>query len=66
MGLELAIAVVGMFFLGRWVDGHWGVDPWGMYVGLSVGITGGFVRFIRRALALGASEDAQEKKEHEG
>ena len=63
MGMELAIAVVGMFFIGRWIDGHWGTEPWGMYAGLFLGVVGGFIRFIRRALALGASEDAQQEKD---
>jgi len=63
MGMELAIAVVGMFFIGRWIDGSWGTGPWGMYVGLCVGVVGGFIRFIQRALALGATEDAQQEKD---
>jgi F0F1-type ATP synthase assembly protein I len=63
MGLELAIAVVGMFFLGRGVDAWLDTGPWGMYIGLGFGVVGGFVRFIRRALALGAAEDALEKHE---
>jgi len=63
MGMELAIAVVGMFFLGRWMDDSWGTAPWGMYGGLCLGVAGGFVRFIRRALALGATEDARQKKD---
>ncbi len=65
MGLELAIAVVGMFFVGRWVDGWLGTGPWGMYGGLCFGVIGGFVRFIRRALALGKSQDAQQEKDED-
>jgi F0F1-type ATP synthase assembly protein I len=57
MGMELAIAVVGMFFLGRWIDAAWETAPWGMFSGLTIGVVGGFVRFIRRALALGRAED---------
>jgi F0F1-type ATP synthase assembly protein I len=63
MGMELALAVVGMFFIGRWLD-HWlGIGPWGMYVGLFIGVVGGMIRFIRRALELGALQDAQQKKD---
>lgn len=54
MGLELAIAVVGMFFIGRWVDAACGWAPWGMYTGLVIGVAGGFIRFIRKALAMGS------------
>jgi F0F1-type ATP synthase assembly protein I len=65
MGLELALAVVGMFFIGQWVDRWLGIEPWGMYGGLFVGVTGGFIRFIRRALELSAREDAQQKKDEQ-
>lgn len=57
MGMELAIAVVGMFFIGRWIDALVGTAPWGMFIGLTMGVVGGFIRFIRRALALGKAED---------
>jgi F0F1-type ATP synthase assembly protein I len=63
MGLELAIAVVGMFFLGKWIDGWLDTQPWGMYIGLCFGVVGGFIHFIRRALELGAKEDAQQEKD---
>jgi F0F1-type ATP synthase assembly protein I len=53
MGMELAFAVVGMFFLGRWLDGLLDIAPWGMYCGLIIGIAGGLIRFIRRAMAMG-------------
>ncbi len=53
MGLELAFAVVGMFFIGRWLDGLLGIAPWGMYGGLVFGVTGGFIRFFMRAIAMG-------------
>jgi F0F1-type ATP synthase assembly protein I len=62
MGMELAIAVVGMFFLGRWADGQWGTEPWGMFVGLGVGVTGGFIRFFRRAVELGNRSTAEDKE----
>lgn len=62
MGMELAFAVVGMFFLGRWLDAVLEIAPWGMYGGLVVGVTGGFIRFFRRAIELGNQRrsDSQE------
>ena len=63
MGLELAFAVGGLFFAGRWIDGWLQTGPWGMYIGLGLGMAGGLTRFIRRALELGAAEDALEKHE---
>jgi F0F1-type ATP synthase assembly protein I len=63
MGMELALAVTGMFFIGRWIDGWLETGPWGMYGGLFIGVVGGMIRFIRRALELGALEDAQQEKD---
>ena len=57
MGMELAFAVVGMFFLGRWIASWLDIAPWGMYSGLVIGVAGGFIRFFRRALAMGSSAD---------
>ena len=62
MGMELAIAVVGMFFIGRWIDASWNSAPWGMFTGLILGVVGGFIRFIRRALAMGAAADEGREK----
>jgi F0F1-type ATP synthase assembly protein I len=64
MGMELAIAVVGMFFIGRWIDGLCGCTPWGMFIGLAIGVVGGFIRFIRRALDLGRAEDDAGRKKN--
>jgi ATP synthase protein I len=71
MGMELAIAVVGMFLIGRWLDSLWGTDPWLMVVGLAIGVTGGFIRFFRKAIDLGKEEDeitadGKKAERHEG
>ena len=66
LGLQLAIAVLVFFFLGRWVDSELGTAPWFMLTGLALGIVGGFLQFFRTALALGKKEDreAEEKRKH--
>jgi F0F1-type ATP synthase assembly protein I len=66
LGLQLAIAVVVFFFLGRWVDSKLGTAPWCMLAGLALGIIGGFVQFFRTAIALGEREDkeAEEERKH--
>jgi F0F1-type ATP synthase assembly protein I len=51
-----------MFFIGRWVDASWNSAPWGMFTGLILGVVGGFIRFIRRALAMGAAATKDGKK----
>jgi len=66
LGLQLAITVVVFFFLGRWLDGKFGTDPWLMLAGLALGITGGLTAFLMKVSALGKEEDretAEMKKE---
>ena len=57
MGMQLAIAVVAFFFLGRWLDGVFGTAPWLMIAGLLLGTVGGFASFFRSALAIGKKEE---------
>jgi len=66
LGLQLAITVVVFFFLGKWLDGKFGTEPWLMLAGLAVGITGGLAGFLMKAVAFGKEEDrdeAERKKE---
>jgi F0F1-type ATP synthase assembly protein I len=68
LGLQLAITVVVFFFLGRWLDGKFGTDPWLMLAGLALGVTGGLAAFLMKAIALGKEEDREteeRKKERE-
>lgn len=46
-GLQMAAAVVLMFFAGRWLDAKFGTDPWLMLAGMVVGAAGGLYAFIR-------------------
>ncbi|MCC6396293.1 MAG: AtpZ/AtpI family protein [Bacteroidetes bacterium] len=59
MGMELAFAVVGMFFIGRWIDSWLDIAPWGMFGGLILGVVGGFIRFFRRAMSMGTGGQAK-------
>jgi ATP synthase protein I len=57
MGIQLALAVVAFFFLGRWLDSLFESAPWLMLAGLAIGIVGGLIQFFRVALMLGKKED---------
>lgn len=57
MGMQLAIAVVAFFFLGRWLDSVFDTAPWLMIVGLLLGTLGGFTSFFRSVLAMGKKEE---------
>ena len=57
VGLELAGAVAGFSLVGYWIDRHYGTNPWGLVVGLVLGIVGGLYNFVREALQ--ATREAQ-------
>jgi F0F1-type ATP synthase assembly protein I len=57
VGLELAGAVAGFALVGYWIDLHYGTNPWGVVVGLVLGIVGGLYNFVREALQ--ATREAQ-------
>jgi F0F1-type ATP synthase assembly protein I len=57
MGMQLAIAVVAFFFLGRWLDSVFDTAPWLMVIGLLIGTVGGFMSFFRSVVAMGKKEE---------
>ena len=61
MGVQLALAVLVCGLVGRWLDGELGTAPWLMIGGLALGILGGFIKFIRMAMALGRRADDEAK-----
>ena len=65
IGMQLAIAVVGFFFLGRWLDDVFGSAPWLMIIGLLLGTVGGFISFFRSAMSMVKKEDQLEHKSNE-
>ena len=46
-GIQLAAAVVLMFFLGRWLDSQFETSPWLMLGGIVFGVGAGLYNFIR-------------------
>ncbi|MBI4534767.1 MAG: AtpZ/AtpI family protein [Ignavibacteriae bacterium] len=57
LGLQLALSVVFFFFVGYWLDGKLGTSPWGSIIGAVVGVTGGLIKFLKDAVALGKKAD---------
>jgi len=51
IGFELAAAVAGFTLVGYWVDRHYQVGPWGVLIGLALGLIGGMYNLIRQSLA---------------
>jgi ATP synthase protein I len=62
LGIQLAVAVIAFFFVGRWLDGIFGTSPWLMIVGLLLGTAGGFLQFFKTAAALGRKQDRRSQK----
>ena len=50
VGLEVAGAAAGCALLGYWIDGRFGTSPWGMVVGVVVGLVGGLYNLVRESL----------------
>jgi F0F1-type ATP synthase assembly protein I len=50
IGLELAGVVAVFTFIGYWIDGRYGSQPWGMIGGLILGFTGGLYNLVKAAL----------------
>ena len=56
IGVELVGAVVGFTLIGYWIDRHFGSSPWGLLIGLGLGLVGGMYNLIRQSLV--ASKEA--------
>jgi F0F1-type ATP synthase assembly protein I len=63
VGLELAGATAGLALAGYWVDGKFGTKPWGILVGVVIGLVGGLYNLIRESLAA-VQEAKEEDAEH--
>jgi ATP synthase protein I len=59
IGLELAGAVAGFALLGYWIDRHFGSKPWGLLIGLGLGMVGGLYNLVKEALA--ATREARDE-----
>ncbi len=62
-GIQLAISVVLMYFVGRWLDMKFETSPWLMIGGMFFGITAGLYHFIKTANDVSKKEFEQKKKQ---
>jgi ATP synthase protein I len=65
MGFQLAAAVLAFFFIGMWLDGKCGTDPWGKIVGIILGTSGGFIKFFATVNQLSKKEEQQKHDPHD-
>jgi len=48
IGMQLAIAAVVFFFLGKWLDDTYQTKPWFSLIGIMFGSIGGFISFFKK------------------
>jgi F0F1-type ATP synthase assembly protein I len=50
VGLELAGAVAGFTLVGYWIDLQFATGPWGLVVGVVLGLVGGLYNLVRQSM----------------
>ena len=50
VGLELAGALAGFALIGYWIDRWYATDPWGLVIGVILGLVGGLYNLVRQSL----------------
>ena len=64
-GLQFAVALIAFLFLGQWLDGRLGTEPWLMMLGVFIGGGGGFYAMYRKLMAEQEREERERKAERE-
>jgi F0F1-type ATP synthase assembly protein I len=68
MGIEFAAVIAGFGLLGYWIDAHYQTSPWGLLVGVGLGLVGGMYNLIRESLAAfkRLDEEVRKKQDNQG
>jgi F0F1-type ATP synthase assembly protein I len=66
VGLELAGATAGLALVGYWIDSHYATGPWGILVGVTIGIVGGLYNLIRESVDAQREAKAEDQEDNQG
>jgi len=61
-GIQMAVAIGLMGFLGHLLDGVWQTNPWLMVVGIFFGAAAGMYLFIKTAMGIDKTKDEERKR----
>ncbi len=63
VGLEIAFAIVIAMFVGSWVDGRYGTEPYGLWLGFAFGVATGVHSVVRAMRMLRVVAEREEREE---
>lgn len=67
LGLQFAVSILLFLYVGQWVDGRLGTEPWFMIAGVFTGAGASFYSMYRKLMAIQERDEreARERREAE-
>jgi ATP synthase protein I len=62
LGIVFAVSIAIGYFAGAWVDGRFGVAPWGVLIGSLLGIGAAFAHLIQVATRISQREEEEARR----
>ncbi|MDQ8154667.1 MAG: AtpZ/AtpI family protein, partial [Gemmatimonadota bacterium] len=65
LGLQFVLSLLLFLYIGKWVDGKLGTDPWFLILGVFTGASAAFYSMYRALKAAERRQEEQERMEKE-